>query len=155
MSAEILIEKASLSDVQDIAETEKLCFSVPWSENAVREFIENPLCVMFCARQNEKTAGYVGLYIIADDCDIANVAVLPEFRNRGIAKKLLKHATVFAKEKNVKRLMLEVRASNIPAISLYKKLGFSVVGIRKNYYTQPKEDALLMDKAIDGQDLTE
>ncbi len=155
MNAEILIEKASLSDVKEIAEIENLCFSVPWSEKAVEEFIENPLCVMFCAKQNGIIAGYVGLYIIIGDCDIANVAVLPEFRKRGIAIKLMEHAESFAKEKNVNKLMLEVRASNLPAISLYEKLGFSTVGIRKNYYTQPKEDALLMDKTIDEQDLTE
>ena len=152
MSNTVTIEKASVSDIYAIAEIEKKCFSVPWSETAIEDFINNPLCVMFCAKHNEKTIGYVGLYIIFEDCDIANVAVIPEFRNRGIAKKLMEYAVSFANEKNVKKLMLEVRASNVPAISLYEKLGFSTVGIRKNYYTQPKEDALLMDKTIGGQD---
>ena len=151
MNELFVIEKASVSDVKDISVIENVCFSVPWSENAISDFIQNPLCIMFCAKQDSKTAGYIGLYIIAEDCDIANVAVLPQFRGRGIAKKLIEHAESHAKEKGVKKLMLEVRASNIPAISLYEKLGFSVVGIRKNYYTQPKEDALLMDKPIDGQ----
>lgn len=153
MSDFITIEKASVSDAFVIAEIEKICFSVPWSEGAVEDFINNPLCIMFCARHGERIVGYVGLYIIFEDCDIANVAVIPEFRNCGIARSLIDHAIYFARKNQVKKLMLEVRASNTPAINLYKKLGFSTVGIRKNYYTQPKEDALLMDKNIDEQDL--
>ncbi|MBE6571912.1 MAG: ribosomal-protein-alanine N-acetyltransferase [Ruminococcaceae bacterium] len=147
-SKPIIIEKASAEDSPRIAEIEKICFSVPWSEIGVKDFIENPLCIMFAAKDGDIICGYIGLYIIADECDIANVAVVPEFRNRGIAKNLIAYATEYAREKSVGKMMLEVRASNTPAISLYKKFGFEEVGIRKNYYTQPKEDALLMDKIL-------
>ena len=147
-SEPIIIEKASVGDSPRIAEIEKICFSVPWSENSVKDFIENPLCIMFAAKDRGVVCGYIGLYIIADECDIANVAVVPEYRKCGIATALISHATDFAQKKNVERMMLEVRASNTPAISLYKKFGFEEVGVRKNYYTQPKEDALLMDRII-------
>ena len=149
---EITIETATTSDAEKIAEIEQLCFSVPWSGTSVREFIENPLAVMITAKANGSIVGYVGLYSVADEADIANVAVIPEYRRCGIAKALITQALLYSKEKGIKKLMLEVRASNIAAINLYKSFGFICVGTRKNYYTQPKEDALLMDKSIDGQD---
>ena len=150
---EITIETATTSDAEKIAEIEQLCFSVPWSGTSVREFIENPLAVMITAKANGSIVGYVGLYSVADEADIANVAVIPEYRRCGIAKALITQALLYSKEKGIKKLMLEVRASNIAAINLYKSFGFICVGTRKNYYTQPKEDALLMDKSIDGQDI--
>ena len=152
MNDSVLYLKASLSDSFEIAAIEEECFSVPWSKKAVEGFIENPLCTMLVAKVEEKIIGYIGLYIIADDCDIANVAVTKSYRGQGIAISLINLATEYAKNKEVTKMMLEVRESNIPAIKLYEKLGFSTVGIRKNYYTQPKENALLMDKTITEQD---
>ncbi len=149
----ITLETATTADTERIAEIERLCFSVPWSSTSVREFIENPLAVMITAKSDGRIVGYIGLYSVADEADIANVAVIPEFRRCGIAKALIIEALLYAKEKGIKKLMLEVRASNIAAISLYKSFGFICVGTRKNYYTQPKEDALLMNKSINWQDI--
>ena len=148
MSDSLSYLKASVTDSEKIAIIEEECFSVPWSKKAVEEFIENSLCTMIVAKDKEEIVGYIGLYIIADDCDIANVAVTKNYRGQGIAIALIKLATEYAKNKGVTKMMLEVRESNLPAIRLYEKLGFSTVGIRKNYYTQPKENALLMDKNI-------
>ena len=148
MNSSITIFKAGLCEASEIAKIEQECFSVPWSQKAVEEFIENPLCVMLAAKDEDRLVGYVGFYIVAEDCDIANVAVTKSYRGQGIAISLINHAIDYAKSKNVSNMMLEVRESNTPAIKLYEKLGFATVGIRKNYYTQPKENALLMTKTI-------
>ena len=134
------------SHVAPIAELEKLCFSDPWSENCIRYELTNPLSFWLVAVEEDRVAGYVGSQSVLDEADMMNIAVHPDFRRRGVAQHLVEGLVAGLKEKDVRCLTLEVRASNDPAIALYQKLGFVQVGRRPNYYRNPKEDALILRK---------
>ena len=140
----IKIIPASLKEAQDIANIEKVSFSTPWSENAIKESM-NAGTSFFIARLGDKVVGYIGLSSICGEGYVTNVAVLPEYRRLGIGQKILKYViNVFKNE--LEFISLEVRVSNLPAISLYQKLGFQNVGLRKRFYTNPIEDAAVMTK---------
>ena len=138
------------SDVSQIAEIEKLCFSDPWSRESLKEELTNPLAVYFVCRKGETVLGYIGTRMIADVCEIENVAVHPEHRRRGIAEKLL-NALFSDLSEEICDVQLEVRESNEPARALYEKLGFCACGRRKNYYEKPREDAILYTRHIKEQ----
>ena len=128
-----------------VAALEKICFPAdPWSNELFREALENPsVAVLLAQRAAGAILGYAVLSVILDEGNLDNIAVAPEHRRRGVAEALLSALTGFSREK-LAVLMLEVRASNVPAIALYEKHGFAAVGRRKNYYDAPKEDAILM-----------
>lgn len=129
-----------------IAEIERLCFSHPWSENALREELFNDTACFLAAVTDEgEVVGYAGLHCVLDEGYIDNVAVRPEYRRQGVAGELLGAFLRFG-QANLAFLTLEVRKSNLPAIALYEKFGFFKVGERKNYYDSPREDAVLMTR---------
>ena len=132
--------------VSQVAELEKICFSDPWSEKSVASELTNPLSLWLVAVEGERVAGYVGSQSVMGESDMMNVAVHPDFRRQGVGELLVKELVAALAEKGNYCLTLEVRASNTPAISLYEKLGFSRIGLRKNYYRNPKEDALILRK---------
>ena len=132
--------------VSQVAELEKICFSDPWSEKSVAYELTNPLSLWLVAVEGERVAGYVGSQSVMGESDMMNVAVHPDFRRQGVAELLVKELVAALAEKGNYCLTLEVRASNAPAISLYEKLDFQQVGLRKNYYRNPKEDALILRK---------
>lgn len=132
--------------VAQVAELEKLCFSSPWSENAVRGELTNPLSLWLVAVDGDTVAGYIGSQSVMGEADMMNVAVSPSYRRQGIAEKLVVSLVEKLTAQKVSSLTLEVRASNEPAIALYEKLSFVQVGRRPNYYTKPKEDALILRK---------
>lgn len=130
--------------IPQIAALERRCFSDPWSENALREELFNDTASFLAAVAEDGTVvGYAGLHCVLDEGYIANIAVAPEYRRQGVAGELLGVFLRFGRA-NLGFLTLEVRASNEPAISLYRKFGFREAGRRKNYYTAPQEDAILM-----------
>ena len=133
------------NDELDIAELEKECFSKPWSEKAILDAKENNT-VFLVAQQQEKIIGYLGMQIVLDEGYITNVAVTKEHRGKGVAKALMEKLIEMAEEKNLAFVTLEVRESNLAAISLYKKFGFKKEGERKNFYENPKENAHIMTK---------
>ncbi len=132
--------------VAQIAALEKVCFSAPWSENAIGSELHNPLSVWFVAMDEEVFAGYVGAQAVMGEADMMNLAVEPDYRRQGVAEGLVKSLIGCLKEQQVYSLALEVRASNEAAIALYGKLGFVQVGRRPGYYSKPKEDALILRK---------
>ena len=132
--------------VTQVAALEKLCFSAPWSEASVAGELENPLSVWLVCVDQGKVLGYVGSQTVLDETDMMNIAVLPEARRAGIGERLILSLIELLKDRGSRSLALEVRASNTPAISLYKKLGFLQVGRRPNYYRGPREDALIFRK---------
>ena len=132
--------------VAQVAELEKLCFSAPWSENSVRSELTNPLALWLVALDGDVVAGYIGSQSVMGEADMMNVAVAPLYRRQGIAEKLVAVLVENLMEQQVSSLTLEVRASNGPAIALYEKLSFAQVGRRLNYYSKPKEDALILRK---------
>ena len=142
----MIIEKMNSSHVSQIAQLEKICFSDPWSENSIASELGNKLAFWLVATEGEKVAGYVGSQTVMDETDMMNVAVHPDFRRQGIAEALVNGLVDQLKAMGSHCLTLEVRASNAPAIALYEKLGFSEIGRRRNYYRNPREDALILRK---------
>ena len=125
-----------------LAEIEKACFHAPWSETMLREELGKGIFLV--AEQDGKTAGYVGCQAVLDEGYITNVAVSPDFRRQGIARALIAKLLAQAKAAGLSFVTLEVRESNAPAIALYAGAGFAPVGTRKNFYSNPTENAVLM-----------
>ena len=140
------IEPMNVSQVPQIAELEKLCFSDPWSEQSIASELENPLSLWLVAVEAGEVVGYVGSQTVLGETDMMNLAVAPEARRQGTGRALVLALVEALKEKESHSLMLEVRASNIPAQKLYASLGFSQVGRRPKYYSNPREDALILRK---------
>ena len=149
----INIKQASKDDVDALCVIESACFNTPWTRIGFADFFENECSLCLIASIDGCVVGYVGMYIIDDVCEITNIATLPEYRKRKVATSLMNELIDICKARSVRRVILEVRASNLTAISFYKKIGFYEVGIRKGYYKNPKEDAVLMDCKTDGENL--
>lgn len=132
--------------IKDIAKIEKAVFSTPWSENAILDSIKNGYYFFVAEDEEENTLGYVGLSVVLDEGYIANVAVDEKYRKAGVGTLLVKRLLSLAREKGLSFVTLEVRASNEKSISLYEKCGFKTEGRRKNFYTDPKEDAIIMTR---------
>ena len=132
--------------VPQIADLEKLCFADPWSEMSIASELQSIWSHWLVALEEEQVVGYVGSQSSIDEADIMNIAVHPDFRRKGIAEALINRLAADLKARSIHALMLEVRVSNDSAIALYEKLGFREVGRRKNYYRNPKEDALILRK---------
>lgn len=142
----IRYELMNEAHVAQIAQLEKRCFSDPWSENSIRSELTGRLSLWVVALDGDTVAGYIGSQSVLGESDMMNVAVAPEYRRRGIAQALILELIRRLSQQGNRSLMLEVRASNTPAIALYHKLGFAQVGRRPNYYRNPKEDALILRK---------
>ena len=133
--------------VSQVGELEKLCFGTEaWSEKSVASELNNKLALWLVAEEAGKVWGYVGSQTVMDETDMMNIAVHPDHRNQGIAAGLVDNLIDALKARGSHSLMLEVRVSNEPARKLYEKLGFQQVGLRKNYYRNPKEDACILRK---------
>lgn len=132
--------------VPQVAQLEKLCFADPWSEMSIASELRSIWSYWVVAVRDDEVVGYIGSQSSIDESDVMNVAVHPDWRRQGIAEQLIETLIGELKNRGSKALMLEVRASNAPAIALYEKLGFRQVGLRKNYYRNPKEDALILRK---------
>lgn len=137
------IKEFSTEYVQAVAEIESVCFSNPWSETVLEGELKNDCSHIYIAVENGRAVGYAMLYIVCGEADIVRVAVLPEYRRQGIAEKLLLKSFEINETDAV---FLDVRESNAAAINLYKSLGFEDTGIRKDYYSNPTENAILMKK---------
>jgi len=145
----IEFELLSKDNIVEIWELEKICFDDPWSYNSFERELDNNISVYIVARavETRKVVGYGGIWLMYDYADITNIAVSPESRRCGLGGKILQLLIDISSEKNMESINLEVRASNIPAIRLYEKYGFSQNGLRKRYY-KGKEDAVLMTKTL-------
>ena len=138
--------KMNQDHVSQIAELEQICFSMPWSENAITSELTNPLSLWLVAIDNQKVVGYVGSQSVMGEADMMNIAVSEEYRRKGIGEALVSQLISALSERDVFSLSLEVRATNQSAISLYMKMGFEKVGCRPGYYKNPKEDAFIFRK---------
>jgi [ribosomal protein S18]-alanine N-acetyltransferase len=142
-----MIEIMRAQHVKTVAELEKICFSEPWSENSLLEETENPDAYFIVDIEDSELVGYAGMHTPCGDCYVDNIAVFPQFRGKGYGEKLT--LALIEKAKTLGEFIsLEVRASNIPAIKLYEKLGFLAVGKRKNFYSSPREDAIIYTKSF-------
>ncbi|MCI7725995.1 MAG: ribosomal protein S18-alanine N-acetyltransferase [Clostridiales bacterium] len=132
--------------VAQVAALERQCFADPWSEGSIASELDNPLSLWLVAEQDGAVCGYVGSQTVLDETDMMNIAVHPDCRRQGIAAALIDELIVRLKERGSHILRLEVRQSNAPAIALYETMGFTQLGLRKNYYRNPKENALILGK---------
>lgn len=161
----MIIRNMMPKDVKQVAKIEAQCFSLPWSEKSFLDSINRDdtiflVAEQFAAEQSEmnrpqseevvlpnagnRILGYIGMYLAFEEGEITNVAVLPECRKQGIGNALVTAMQAAGKEHNLERIILEVRVSNESALSLYKGKGFTELGIRKNFYEKPTEDAIIM-----------
>ena len=143
----MIFAKMTEKHVAQVAELEKICFgSAAWSEKSIASELNNALSLWIVAVEDEKVLGYVGSQTVMGETDMMNVAVHPDYRKHGIATGLITELIGALKKRESHCLTLEVRASNEPAKNLYKMLDFEEIGIRKNYYRNPREDALILRK---------
>ena len=140
----ITVDKISKNDAPCVAKIEKECFSVPFTESDILGYMENPIWHFLVARQGEGVLGYISFTVILDECQIVNVAVDPSARKIGVGSLLIETFLNYVKDLGVTSVFLEVRESNVPAIGLYNKFGFSKTGVSKNHYSKPTENAILM-----------
>jgi ribosomal-protein-alanine N-acetyltransferase len=143
----IEIEPMTLQHLDRVLEIEALSYSTPWSKRAfVSEVADNSYAHYYVARKDGIIVGYVGMWVILEEAHITNIAVAPDYRRLGIGQAMLEAMFSKAREKGATRMTLEVRVSNLGAQALYRKLGFADRGIRKGYYTDSNEDAIIMWK---------
>ena len=145
----MIIERMNATHVPQIAELEKVCFADPWSVTSIETELSSRLSLWFVAMEGDTVVGYVGSQTVIDESDVMNIAVHPDYRRQGIGEALLETLADALREKGSRGLTLEARVSNTPAVSLYKKAGFLQVGLRKYYYRNPKEDALILRKELE------
>ncbi len=147
------IKEANLSQLDGITEIENSSFSDPWSKNSLREAIESDNITVFTVSDEDgRILAFSCLLIIEYEAEILNIAVSEKFRGRGIGYCLAGHMIDVCRARNVEDIFLEVRQSNIAARALYRKLGLCEIGIRKRYYANPTEDAVLMKMSLKQDD---
>lgn len=140
----MIIQKMTEKEIDEVAALEKQVFSRPWSRQGFLDTLAMDNVIFLTAIEEGRLAGYCGVYLSIDEGEITNVAVAPEYRRHGIGRQLVQELMKRGEEKGVSRFLLEVRASNEGAIALYRELGFTDGGRRKNFYEFPREDALVM-----------
>lgn len=141
----IKIEFMQVKDLDEVMQIERVSFPSPWSRQMfLIDLLDNSSAYYLVARYREKLAGYTGFWLIGDEMHIANLAVHPDLRRQKIAHRLLLAGFNLALSKGARRSTLEVRVSNLAAQKLYEKFGFVRGGIRKGYYSDKNEDAVIM-----------
>lgn len=136
-------------DVDQVLEIERVAFPTPWSREAfMGELLQNSLAKYFGCWREGKLIGYAGMWLIIDEAHITNVAVHPDFRNQKVGEMIMLHLMAEALSRGAYKMTLEVRPSNLPARSLYARMGFEAVGRRKGYYSDTNEDAIIMWKDL-------
>jgi len=139
------IRKAEIQDIDSILKVEQESFPTPWSREAFEgELITNRFAMYYLVELEGKIVGYAGMWVIFDEAHVTNVAISPNYRGYQLGELLMRHIMATAKMHGAKRMTLEVRESNNIARRLYEKLNFIEEGIRKNYYADTMEDALIM-----------
>ncbi|MET0514616.1 MAG: ribosomal protein S18-alanine N-acetyltransferase [Nitrospiraceae bacterium] len=150
--SELLIAPASVADLEQILQLEEACFSAPWTRKMLEaELSGNQFAHFLIAKgsglqdETDDIAGYVCFWVVFEELRIMNLAIKASARRRGIARQLVTRTLEIGLERGASRALLEVRASNDPALLLYERMGFCRVAIRNRYYSQPLEDAILME----------
>lgn len=141
------IRRAVADDVSAITEAEELIFPDPWTRKDILSAVCQSGAMCYVAISDGKLAAYVIGRVIAPEGEIYRIATLPEKRGRGIGYRILDFAVKTERGRGLESLFLEVRSQNIPALALYRAYGFKKIGVRKNYYKNPSDDAIVMVKA--------
>ena len=149
MNHDYIIRPMEVSDTEQVEMIEKQIFSIPWSQKSFEDACQSNDNIYLVCEMNGQIAGYCGLWTVLGEGNITNMAVSGGFRRLGIAETLMKEMEKRGMSKKVVTYFLEVRKSNEAAVNLYKKMGYVQIGVRKNFYEKPVEDALVMSKTID------
>ncbi len=145
MQSNVYISLATEDDLSSLVRMETECFSDAWSENALRSQISSEYALTLIAKTDTgDVCGYISGGLTPPEAEIFRVATLPQYRRRGIGRTVLDEFVAHASKKDCRDFFIEVRESNTPARTLYASFGFSEIGKRKNYYSNPKEDAILL-----------
>lgn len=140
----MIIRRMNLSDIERVAEIEKDLFGVPWSKETLENCLGNKLYYCYVVEKEEQLAGYILLMAVAGEMELLRIATGKVFQRQGLADGLMKTMLIEAESLDIEAITLEVRSRNEAAISLYNKYGFISEGIRKNYYHNPQDDAVIM-----------
>lgn len=138
------IETMKIEDIQQVSRLDRICFPTPWSESAYITEVHNPSGYYIVLKEGDKVVGFAGEWVIMDEAHITTIGVDPEYRRRGYAEQMLINLLEEAIKRGAKRAILEVRRYNTAAQNLYRKYGFEPMAIRKGYYTNNNEDAIVM-----------
>ncbi|WP_251422947.1 ribosomal protein S18-alanine N-acetyltransferase [Veillonella agrestimuris] len=139
------IRLATVEDSEAIYQIEEASFSVPWSLESITSELEDRERKLYVVVETEEgVEAYAGAWLVYDEGQITNIAVHPLYRRKGYGKLLTQYLMELCFQRGMNEIFLEVRVSNYPALALYRQLGFTVKGIRKDYYSEPKEDAYIM-----------
>lgn len=144
MSAEFRIRRMLPLDIDAVVAVEQAAFATPWSRGAFEGELANELTHYLVLCQDGKIVGYAGMWVIVDEAHVTNIALLPDVRGHGLGENLVRTLMLAAAQRGASSMTLEVRPSNEIARRLYDKLGFRENGRRRNYYTDTKEDALIL-----------
>ncbi|MDO4313600.1 MAG: ribosomal protein S18-alanine N-acetyltransferase [Eubacteriales bacterium] len=142
------IRRMRREDVADVAALERKIFTDAWSERAILETLDQKQTLLLAAYEDRKLTGYLILYFVLEDGEIARIAVDEAYRRQGVATRMLRELGSLCAENGVSKLLLDVRESNASAYAFYVSHGFVRDGVRKNYYTNPVENAILMSYEI-------
>jgi ribosomal-protein-alanine N-acetyltransferase len=143
----IEIVRSTVEHIDDIMVVEHLSFKIPWSRESIRqEIAQNKFAIYLSAQICGRVVGYAGMWSVCGEGHITNIAVHPEYRKNGIGSLLIEGLIDIAKTEGISRMTLEVRRSNLAAQRLYRKYGFEECGLRKSYYADNGEDAIIMWK---------
>lgn len=140
-----MIRRMKLEDLDQVMALERQIFSRPWSEESMRSALQQQDTIYLVDEADGKICGYLGIWCMAEDGDLCNMAVAEQVRGRGVASGLMEEGMACCRKQGVCRIVLEVRESNLPAKNLYQSKGFAPIGVRKQYYSKPQEDAVIME----------
>lgn len=141
-----MIRRMESLDLEQVAELEKVCFSESWSYGLLEAGVHSPYDVYYVYEQDGRILGYCNLRLLAGEGEVQRIAVLPEYRRLGLARKMMEAMVDYARENMAVSISLEVRESNLPARKLYETYGFIAEAVRRGYYHNPSEDAVIMWK---------
>lgn len=144
----LLLRAMRDSDLRDVLHIERRSFAIPWSEATFRGLLRRQSAALLVGEEGGRVVGYLVVWFAADEAELGDLAVLPEARGRGLGRWLLDAAGAEAARRGAEVLHLEVRESNVSARRLYEKAGFENCGVRVDYYTEPREDAILMMRRL-------
>jgi [ribosomal protein S18]-alanine N-acetyltransferase len=146
----IEVRKMASKDVAEVSRLEARCFSTPWSPGTFRNLLHRDGAELWVAAEDRREGllGYYVLWCVEDQAELANIAVDETYRGRGVGSLLLDHALVLAKSRGAESMYLEVRVSNATAAAMYEARGFEQIGVRRDYYDRPREDARVLMKRL-------
>ena len=146
--AGFLIRKMTEKDLDEILLIESVSFSLPWSRESYQSELKNELATYLIAERQGEVAGYLGIWVVFEEAFLTNVAVAPSFRSRGLGKALMQEGERVARQGGAHYILLEDRPSNLRALTMYRSLGYEARGLRKGYYSDNNEDAIIMCKHL-------